>query len=299
MRRTLLLALPVIAVADSCAYSAMQRWMCPRPAKSVAAAPPKQKAARRPVHLHIVFRTYEKQAVQLGASVFSILAAAEGLNWLQLSIAVLSTGSSERGAALVTQAVSLLRQSLLHWPNAPRARIELVPWSPDASKHWGYTASDAELERVLNNSTLPDYLLFCNGDTLYANEVFHEARFEMWGATDVIGMNWMPTVRHMGESLSHISEQSPQKFCSFRHGGVDLNGLLFRTEVLRRTGAAFHKLHTPCAGLLPGGRGMPNGCGAIDPRPYWVADWGLVYQVLSQNATKACLAGTRTLFLQN
>jgi hypothetical protein len=282
MWRFLLLTLPVIAVA----------------AKPVA-APPKHKAARRPVHLHIVIRTYEKQVVQLGASVFSILAAAEGLNWLELSIAVLSTGSSEKGAALVTQTVSLIQQSVPQWPNAPRAQIELVPWSPDASLHWGYTASDVELARVLSNDTLPDYVLFCNGDTLYANEIFHEARFEMWGATDVIGMNWMPTVRHMGESLRHIGEQSPQKFCRFQHGGVDLNGLLFRTEVLRRTGAAFHKMHTPCAALLPGGRGMPNGCVAIDTRPYWVADWGLVYQVLSQNATKECLAGTRSLYLQN
>jgi len=97
--------------------------------------------------------------------------------------------------------------------------------------------------------------------------------------------------RHVEDKSS--SKYSTTKTCEFVHGGVDLNALIFRVAALRVSNARFARLHTPCATL-----NLSRGCRGVDGRPWWVADWGFVHQVLSSGGTRACV-DTRPLLVQN
>lgn len=121
------------------------------------------------------------------------------------------------------------------------------------------------------------------------------------------------------------NEFGTMKTCRFVHGGVDLNGVLFRTETLRALNASFSALHTPCttehmsecqvfssvsvaqvfgfADEHPYGSvedlGRACRCRVVDNTPYWCADWGLVWQVIQGGGQPRCLESNRPMFLQN
>ena len=68
----------------------------------------------------------------------------------------------------------------------------------------------------------PDYIMFCNGGSLYAQEVFSEARQWLLQRTSIVGMNWFPTAARQNAGVQ------PPKACNFQHASVDLNGLMVR-----------------------------------------------------------------------
>ena len=112
------------------------------------------------------------------------------------------------------------------------------------------------------------------------------------GTHGLIGMPWVPHPGHAdGEAV-----MKKYKRCEFVHGGIDLNSVFISVAALERSQASFAKLPTPCAG--PTLAESTPGCRGIDARPYWVADYGLIYQVLAGGARATCL-DTRPLFLQN
>ena len=248
---------------------------------------------RRRVHLKVVMRTYHKQMLNIIGSLSSIIVAAENReDWLNVSIVVLNTGNDKAShdelAALVKQVTATL-----HGASSRRISIEIRPWIFDADQTYGYMASDLELDIIKKESVhRPDYVLFCNGDTYYAEETFDSARFYLEVGVDMIGMNWLPTSRHIGSE----SQRRTIKQCSFSHGSVDLNGVFLNVEAIIHADASFSSLHSPCA-QAEDSIAMA-GCRAIDTRPYFVADWGFFHQLMSNRASFICLY-SRALFLQN
>eukprot|EP00518_Triparma_eleuthera_P021096 CAMPEP_0197565888 /NCGR_PEP_ID=MMETSP1320-20131121/32954_1 /TAXON_ID=91990 /ORGANISM="Bolidomonas sp., Strain RCC2347" /LENGTH=216 /DNA_ID=CAMNT_0043127915 /DNA_START=137 /DNA_END=783 /DNA_ORIENTATION=- len=215
-------------------------------------------------------RTYDKQLLNIIGSLSSIVAAAEDrADWLDLSIVVLNTGEESEThdelAVLVKQVTATL-----HGASNRRIKIELRPWVLDLDRTYGYKASDLELQvtKEAHAQHRPDYVLFCNGDTYYAEETFDSARYYLEAGIDMVGMNWLPTHRHADYEI----HGGATKRCSFIHGGVDLNGVFLSLEAIQRADASFSALHTPCA--KPGDSMTKAGCRAVDTRPYFAADWG-------------------------
>jgi len=245
----------------------------------------------RLVRVHFVLRTYDKRVVSTVGCLGSIFAAAEGEEWLSVSIAILDTSSSDDKREVTKRALSnaVLALQLASTRNVV---AELRPWIKEGAETYGYVSSDAELSRVKSTKARPDYIIFCNGDTFYAKDFFFTARQQLQERTGMIGVNWIPTTRH----------QSPQddiaaiKTCAFEHGGVDLNGVLISVQELIQFNASFKKRHTPCA--QHDAAAIDRGCRAIDARPYFVADWGLFSQLIENAVSTACIS-SRALFLQN
>ena len=225
-------------------------------------------AMKDPVHVRIVMRTYHMQLLNVVGSLSSIVVAAEGReSWLNVSIVVLNTGDGEeyhdRLLGMVEQVASTLRGA-----SSRKIEIETRPWVQDIDQTYGYMASDLELERIKSSTEQrPDYLLFCNGDTYYAEETFDSVRFYLEARVGMVGMNWVPTMRHVGSE----GTRSSVKQCRFAHGGVDLNGVFLNLEAIVHVDASFSSVHTPCARKSV--EAAKRGCQSSDPRPYFVADW--------------------------
>ncbi|KAJ1453916.1 hypothetical protein M885DRAFT_522745 [Pelagophyceae sp. CCMP2097] len=252
-----------------------------------------------PIKVHVVVRTYSGQATLLVGCLASLYAAAQQAPGVQISVAVLDTGDSGHDvvAAVVNAAAAALQ---VGWSGSLLPSLILRPLMEESKETYGYLASDAEIDLVLGRGhagsrvgafqraeARPHYVLLCNGDTLYALELFSASIAAMTKKYGIIALPWVPTERHRGPHFV--------KKCEFIHGGVDLNGLFFSTDALSLAGAAFRNLPTPCAG----GALSVAGCRATDARPYWVADWGLVYQILKSGRANATCLVCRPLFLQN
>jgi hypothetical protein len=265
-----------------------------------------QHVAQNPIgeqlHMHVILRTYSGQATTLAGTLSSIFAAASKAPWLRVSLAILDTGDQDH--QLVAMTVRRIVKTLTSvWSKAAgeAPRVHLRRPLEEGASTYGYVASDRELDRVLGRSASrateyakhsPDYVLFCNGDTFYGSELFEAARSFMQGGHGLIGMPWVPHPGHAdGEAV-----MKKYKRCEFVHGGIDLNSVFISVAALERSQASFAKLPTPCAG--PTLAESTPGCRGIDARPYWVADYGLIYQVLAGGARATCL-DTRPLFLQN
>ena len=161
----------------------------------------------------------------------------------------------------------------------------------------------------------PDYVLFCNGDTYYAEDTFDSARYYLESGVGMVGMNFLPTGRHIATekvrareacqivqtwhvTAIYTSFPSSSQFrrttrqCNFLHGGVDLNGVFININSIMRVNASFAALHTPCEVRYE------RRCTAQDLRPYFCADWGFFYQLIAEKETYVCLY-SRALYLQN
>ena len=128
----------------------------------------------------------------------------------------------------------------------------------------------------MDQNERPDYVIICNGETIYTEDIFDGAQWYIKMKMGMIGMNFLTSDRHKGLDLPVTAV----KECAYKHGGVDLNGVIMSIQALIDSRASVAALHTPCGTIesLTDGRG----CNAVDPRPYFVADWGLFSQVKSQ-----------------
>jgi len=247
--------------------------------------------ASRALHVHCVMRTYGKSAISTVASLGSIIAAAHvERHSIKLSIAVLDTSQTTESVnlhTLISSTVHAISQSM-----GQTLDVKIRKYVPEAADSYGYVATDAELSRIKSWNNPPDYVIFCNGDTYYAQEFFSSTIPFMMQNIHLIGVNWVPTMRHVP-----AQEQYATKTCKFEHGGVDLNGVLVSVKAMISVDASFAKRKTPCKNLDAESRRL--GCKAVDTRPYFVADWGLFSQLLNQGETSQKCIVTRPLFLQN
>ena len=259
----------------------------PPPPPSPPPPPPPPPPPKSKIWVHVAVRTYTAQNIQVIGTIGSIYGAARHAgSWLILTAAVLNTGQDgDTGHSAINVTISSLATTLAAAHARTSGTITLRPTLHEAMDTYGYVSSDAELSRVMKMSDRPDYILFANGDTLYAQEIFQEAKLQLFGGAGIIGMDWQPTVRH--------KKSGEIKQCNFVHGGVDLNGMLFRVDTLRAAKASFGAMPTPCP------QKGPRRCKAADGRPYWVADWGLAWQVIEYGGSAVCLSTPRPQFLQN
>jgi len=236
-------------------------------------------------------RTYDKATVSTIANLGSILAAASAVrDRLKLSIAVLDTSQEIESDNLHTMLLSMVR-SLSQAIGQP-LDVAIRKYVHEGPESYGYVATDVELSRIKSWSHPPDYVVFCNGDTYYAQEFFTSTFPFMLQNVHLIGVNWVPTMRHVP-----AQEEYATKFCKFVHGGVDLNGVLINVKALIHVNASFAKRKTPCKSMDAESRRI--GCKAVDTRPYFVADWGLFSQLLDHSQTSQKCVSSRPLFLQN
>ena len=265
------------------------------------------------IWVHVALRTYTAQNLQVIGTIGSLYGAAQHAgSWLTLTVAVLNTGQDGKlGHAAINATIAALQATLAAANAHTLGSLSLRPSVHESVETYGYVSSDVELSRVMRMSVRPDYILFANGDTLYAQEIFSEAKPHMMRGVGIIGMNWQPTTRHLSSGET--------KYCAFEQSLVDLNGLLFRVHSIRAAKASFAAMHTPCPSELAsppskprsGGfmsmppEARPRRCRNADDRPYWVADWGLAWQVIEHGATHGhggstyCLKTPRPQFLQN
>ena len=233
--------------------------------------------------LYVVVRTYARQITQLSIALISIFSSTHDTNFTTTAF-VQNTGAKNTNHDL-NVSIHLVRQ-LLDAQNIDHS-IVLREFKLFRKNTWGYAHSDKELD--IMSSEPPDYVLFCNGDTYYNSDAFQFLSPLVEQKIDVIGMNWIPSSRHVGKDLQYF------KKCEFVHGGVDLNGLLIRYDIIAKSGARFYKQKTPCS---EGNAFISNKCRAFDNREYWVADWGFVIQLEKAGATMKCVE-SRPLFVQN
>jgi hypothetical protein len=259
----------------------------PPPLPSPPPPPPPPPPPKTKTWVHVAVRTYIAQNVQVIGTIGSIYGAAEYAgSWLRLTVAVLNTGQDgDTGHSAINATISSLAATLAAAHTRTRGTIMLQPALHEAVGTYGYMSSDAELSRIMQMSDPPDYILFANGDTLYAQEMFQEAKSQLLRGVGIVGMDWQPTIRHKKSGVI--------KQCNFVQGGVDLNGMLFRVDTLHAAKASFGALPTPCPE-----KGARR-CRAADGRPYWVADWGLAWQVIEYGGSAVCLSSPRPQFLQN
>ena len=252
----------------------------------------------RSVWVHVAVRTYTAQNMHILGCLGSLYAAAQYAGpWLNLSVAVLNTGQDgASGQANIAKMLESFRATLRigqgtlpPWVQQLGSLPVLRPQIAEPPDTYGYVASDNEIARhmkfVNEGRVTPNYILFCNGDTFYAQEVFLAARELMMQATGLIGMDWQPTVRHAPDGNI--------KRCKFRAGGLDLNGLLLHTHTLRNANASFGQLPIPCS------EKGKRGCAKPNLRPYWMSDWSIAWQLIDHGASSVCLSTPRPLFLQN
>lgn len=244
-----------------------------------------------PVHVHFVMRTYDNATINTIANLGSILAAASVV-WgrLKLSIAVLDTSQELESDNLHIMLLSTVRT--LSQAMGQPLDIAIRKYVHEGPESYGYVASDVELSRIKSWNHPPDYVIFCNGDTYYAQEFFTSTLPFMLQNVHLIGVNWVPTMRHVP-----AQEEYATKVCRFEHGGVDLNGVLINVKALISANASFAERKTPCKSMDAEFRRM--GCKAIDIRPYFAADWGFFSQLLDHPETSQKCVESRPLFLQN
>ncbi len=244
-----------------------------------------------PLHVHFVMRTYDKATISATANFGSILAAASvARGRLELSIAILDTSQDLESDNLHTMLMSTIHT--LSKAMGQSLDVAIRTYVHEGPESFGYVATDIELSRIKSLHHPPDYVIFCNGDTYYAQEFFASTLPFMLQNVDLIGVNWVPTMRHVP-----AQEDYATKVCKFEHGGVDLNGVLINVKALIRANASFAARKTPCKNM--DAEFMGKGCRAVEIRPYFAADWGLFSQLLDHPETShKCVAG-RPLFLQN
>lgn len=245
-------------------------------------------------HVHIVIRTYDKQVVNIVSCLGSMFAAAQGrFHWLRLSISILNTGNSGSTHYLLVETVEGAANILNKYLET-KIHVETRPWVREDSSTYGYVASDMELYRLqtLDQNERPDFVIFCNGDTVYTEDFFDSAQWYIEKKIGMIGLNFLPSDRHRGLDLPVTTV----KECAFEHGGVDLNGVIINMQALIDSRASFAALHTPCGTVDSLSNG--SGCNAVDARPYFVADWGLFSQLKSNGVSFVCLH-SRPLYVQN
>ena len=68
--------------------------------------------------------------------------------------------------------------------------------------------------------------------------------------------------------------------------------MLFRVEALAAANASFGRLRTPCGTEEDKVR---RRCSDVDSRPYWVADWGMAWQLIRRGVRPVCVAADRAL----
>lgn len=244
-----------------------------------------------PVHVHVVVRTYDKATISTIANLGSILAAASVVGEsLKLSIAILDTSQGCKSNTLHEMLLSIIHA--LSITTGRTLDIAIREYVHEGSESYGYVASDLELSRIKSWNHPPDYVIFCNGDTYYAQEFFLLTLPSMRQKIHLIGVDWVPTMRHLPAQKKFAT-----KLCKFEHGGVDLNGVLINVKALISVNASFDERKTPCKSLNSESRRI--GCKAIDTRPYFVADWGLFSLLLEHPDTSLVCVGTRPLFFQN
>ena len=182
-------------------------------------------SSRHDMWVHVALRTHAAQSVQVIGTVGSLFGAAQHAgSWLKLTLAVLNTGQGgEQGHAQMTAVIDEL-QKLVDPLKGVRKHPALVlrPNLNEGIETYGYMSSDAELGRVVRMKQPPDYIMFCNGGSLYAQEVFSEARQWLLQRTSIVGINWFPTAPRQNAGVQ------PPKACNFQHASVDLNGLMVR-----------------------------------------------------------------------
>lgn len=270
---------------------------CNKP-KSNAKAEQTNSSHQGSVWVHVAVRTYTAQNVQIIGCLGSLYAAAQYAGpWLNLSVAVLNTGQDgESGQDNIAKMLNSFRETLgighgtlPRWVQQHSSLPVLRPHVEEPKDTYGYLASDREIARHMTSlkegRATPNYILFCNGDTFYAQELFVAARELMVQATGLIGLDWQPTVRHVPDGSI--------RRCKFRGGGVDLNGLLLHTHTLRNADASFGRLPIPCSE-----KGKRR-CSRTNNHPYWMSDWSIAWQLIDHGASHKCLSTPRPLFMQN
>ena len=230
-----------------------------------------------------IVRTYIKQIPQLLILLPSIHLAANNSR-IYLTTFVLNTGLLSDNPAIqnATMAITQVLSELGMHP-----QIELKSWVYESKKSYGYVASDVQLKLHIRRPERGKYILFCNGDTYYTPDFFQEVLPFMKTGVDLIATSFVPSRRHAKVNSWVIR-------CRFKHGSVDLNGLLFRTQAVREMNVSFSKLSNPCYVK----HWKARGCRGPEKRPYWIADWGMAVQMIESGATKIC-AGNRPLYVQN
>ena len=137
-------------------------------------------------------RTYTAQNVQIIGCLGSLYAAAQYAGpWLNLSVAVLNTGQDgESGQDNIAKMLNSFRETLgighgtlPRWVQQHSSLPVLRPHVEEPKDTYGYLASDREIARHMTSlkegRATPNYILFCNGDTFYAQELLLQ-RVSSW-----------------------------------------------------------------------------------------------------------------------
>jgi hypothetical protein len=212
-------------------------------------------------------------------------------------VAVVNTGNDRKKNERLAKAMRMAARALAVAADI-EVNVDIRPWVLESADTFGYKSSDIELKRVvgLNKTGRPDYVLFCNGDTYYSENVFLAVRPKMEEEVSLIGVNWVQSPRHNGSTDNSTAKFA--KTCVFEHGGVDLNGVFLRVEDLRTSGATFATRHTPCP--VYDEIHIQRGCRANDTRPFFVADWGIFSLLIESGGNTACVdEKIAPMFLQN
>lgn len=90
--------------------------------------------------------------------------------------------------------------------------MTIRPTLNEGTHTYGYVSSDSELARVYTLTHRPDYILFVNGDTFYANEMFEKAKPLLLFGMDLVGMNWQPTVRVERGVVTGVNGEGDQRW---------------------------------------------------------------------------------------
>ena len=247
------------------------------------------------LHVHVVLRTYHKSLTSTLGTLSSLVASAEDEDWLKLSIAILDTGTFEEVHKFPLEEPLSAMIRALHLSASKAVDVRVPKPIFESTSTYGYLSADAELARVLSSRSPPDYLVFCNGDTYYARDFFATVRQELHHHISVVGVSWLPSATHQNLDPS-LQRDRYLKKCLFKHGNIDLNGVLLHVQALIQADASFSNKPTPCDTKS---RMHTNGCSCVDERPYFVADWGLISQLtIDHNMSSTCVS-SRPLYIQN